>query len=146
MALAHRKSVSCTVQFSTVQYSTVQCSYLSRQDLRPGEEVWPRVLALVPAGRVLRAVEVSVLGESLVSQGTSRPSLHLKLLSKCRPPPHVKVVCLVGLGGLGEGPELVLVVLGPYQGGDHRQRPPERPVSLRADQQLVSESRSVAGP
>ena len=52
---------------------------------------------LVPAGSVLRPVEVGVL-EVLVEGG---------------PPLHVVVVGLVGRGGVGEGPELVLVVLRP---------------------------------
>ena len=34
---------------------------------------------------------------------------------------YVEVVGLVVGGGLGEGPELVLVILRTYQGGDHGQ-------------------------
>ena len=85
---------------------------------------------LVPAGSVLRPVEVGVL-EVLVEGG---------------PPLHVVVVGMVGRGGVREGPELVLVVLRSQQGGDHGQCPSEGSVGLCVDQQLVGESSPVTCP
>ena len=71
---------------------------------------------------------------------------HLEILCKCRLPPHIEVVSLVGRGRLGEGPELILVELGAQQGGHHGQGSSEGPVSLGVDEQLVSQSCSVTRP
>ena len=58
---------------------------------------------------------------------------------------HVEVVGLVVWGGLGEGPELVLVVLRTDQGGDHGQGSLEGSVGPGVDQDLVGQGGSVTG-
>ena len=119
---------------------------LSGVDLCPSQEARSWVLTVVPDGPVLGAVEVGVLGRQsdrvkirrMASQNKRKVGLsftnllfcgmnfkniisNLEILAEGWHHRHVKVVGLVVWGGLGEGPELVLVVLRTDQGGDHGQ-------------------------
>ena len=69
--------------------------------------------------------------------------LNLEIIVEGRHHRHVEVISLVVGGGLGEGPELVLVVLRTYQRGDHGQGSLEGSVRPGVDHDLVGEGGAV---
>merc|ERR1719492_677349 len=104
-------------------------SQLSCDNLSPFEKPWSRVLSIILDSPILSAMEVSIL----------------KISSKCWYHGDTEVIRFSISSRLGKLPELVIMVLWSYQGGDHGECSFERSVSSSIDKDLISQSCSIAG-
>ena len=96
-------------------------SQLSSVDLSTSQESWSWILSPVSDGPILRPMEMGILRPSVSTNGRMKvlSNFYLKILRECGNHLDIKFVGLMLRGRLREGPELIVVVLRAYQGGDH---------------------------
>jgi len=102
-------------------------SQLSCDDLGTFEKHRSRVLSIILDCPILSAVKVCIL----------------KIICKCWHHGDIEVVRVSSISRLGKLPELIIVVLRSYQGGNHGECSFEWSVSSSVDEDLVSQSSSI---